>query len=299
MASYVIDNASAAHLTNQSRTSYRRQKQHPDVAYRLQSLDAFLQNKSTTRLSLATTTISSQNAPLGTSIASVVVSTALHASILHHSEALRDRHPGIERFKLAAQQNSAKWYTARLKLTPSSLGFVQIYNPSSNSLIPHPDSSNESPAVEIQGPFAYFLSTVNVDRLEPAFRITPLARAIPSSTPAFDIVVLRPLRDPTVDRDTPEARASFVPKTWKVLGGAYQDGQHVEFVYTEQGDIASGLHGASVIEYFRCGGWEWTPDQADPDAHLVCSDGAISTIPPHGKASAAVDSFSHHFSVYN
>jgi len=260
-------------------------------AYKLQSLQAFLDGKHPIHLSLATTTISS---PPKVSVASVVVSTALHASILHDSEALREQHPGIERFKIAAQQNSTKWYKSSVKLFPSlSTGNVQIYHRSSKSFIPLDEST-----VHLDGPFVYFLSTVNVDRLEPAFRIAPLVRAIPPDGPVCDIVILRPLRDPSLSTDTPEAREAFVAKTWKVLTDAYQDGAHVDLAYTDTGEITSDAQGPSVIEYYRCGGWEWAPDPNDPDAHLVCCDGAISTISPQGNANCIVDTFKHNYSVY-
>jgi hypothetical protein len=67
-------------------------------AYRLQSLQAFLDQRPPSHLSLATVTISSPTTEPQTSIASVVVSTSLHAAILHDSEALRDQHPGLERY---------------------------------------------------------------------------------------------------------------------------------------------------------------------------------------------------------
>jgi len=66
-------------------------------AYRLQSLQAFLDQRPPIHLSLATTTISSPSTEPQVSIASVVVSTSLHAAILHDSEALREQHPGLER----------------------------------------------------------------------------------------------------------------------------------------------------------------------------------------------------------
>ncbi|KAF8964136.1 hypothetical protein BDZ97DRAFT_1939327 [Flammula alnicola] len=247
-----------------------------DPKYRLQSVQAFIDKKSPSHLSLASTTLSSQSSGPESpqlAISSVVVSTSLHASILHDSESLRDRYPGIERFKIAAQQNSSKWYRARVRLIPEpSLGVVQIYDPKSKAFISHPDSISDNPVVELDGPFAYFLSTVN-------------------------IVILRPLRDPVLGR-YPEVRSSFVPKTWKVLGGAYQDGAHVNLTYTQDGEIASNVDGPSVIEYIRCGGWEWIPDNDDQDAHLVCSDGAIFQIPKLGQAVCSIDAFQHAFSVY-
>jgi diacylglycerol kinase family enzyme len=64
------------------------------IAYRLQSLLAFINKRDPLPLSLATTTFSSDS---HSTLSAVVVSTSLHASILHHSESLRDRYPGIER----------------------------------------------------------------------------------------------------------------------------------------------------------------------------------------------------------
>ena len=69
-----------------------------DPAYRLQSLQSFLDQRPPSHLSLATVTILSPTAESHNSVASVVVSTSLHAAILYESEALRDEHPGIERF---------------------------------------------------------------------------------------------------------------------------------------------------------------------------------------------------------
>ena len=70
------------------------QEGEDQVAYRLQSLLAFINKKAPSSLSLATTTLSSDSQ---ITLSAVVVSTSLHASILHHSETLRDQYPGIER----------------------------------------------------------------------------------------------------------------------------------------------------------------------------------------------------------
>ena len=245
------------------------------VAYRLRSLLSFITKKSPSPISIATTTFSST--PQIT-LSAVVVSTSLHASILHHSESLRDQYPGIERsvlsnsctynppqnnyprFKIAAQQNSTKWYNSQINLLPSlSLGIVQIYDFQTNSFVPHPNSTFDSPLVHLQGPFIYFLSTVNVDRLEPAFRITPLIRSLPPSAPSCDIVILRPLQSPSILQDSLEARASFVDNLWKVLGAAYQDGSHLKMKYNNDGQVVTEGDGPPVVEYIRCGGWEWIP----------------------------------------
>lgn len=153
-----------------------------------------------------------------------------------------------------------KWYSSFVKLLPiPSTGMVQIYNPATHMFVSHPDSDKEDPIVALDGPFVYFLSTVNVDRLETAFRITPLARAIPSLEASCEVLILRPLRDPSITEDHAQAREAFVPKLWHVLQNAYNDGQHINLRYDGDGNIISDGDGPAVLEYFRCGGWEWIP----------------------------------------
>jgi hypothetical protein len=166
----------------------------------------------------------------------------------------------IRRFKVAASRNSTKWYSGFVKLFPTpSIGTVQIYDPSTNTFINHLDSDRDDPIVDLDGPFVYFLSTVNVDRLESTFRITPLARTIPPTEASCELLVLRPLRDPSISWDHSQAREAFVPKLWNVLENAYKDGHHINLRYCGNGDIVSGGDGPTVLEYFRCGGWEWIP----------------------------------------
>jgi hypothetical protein len=42
---------------------------------------------------------------------------------------------------------------------------------------------------------------------------------------------------------------------------AYQDGAHVRLKYAVEGEglPAPDAAGAFVVEYLRCGGWEWVP----------------------------------------
>jgi len=227
-------------------------------------------------------------------LSAVVVSTSLHASILHHSESLRAQYPGIERFKIAAQLNITKWYKSGLNL----LGHVQIYDARTETFVNHPHSTLDNPLVHLEGPFLYFLSTVNVDRLEPAFRITPLIRTLPSSSPSCDIVIIRPLQSPSIVEDSLEARASFVEKIWAVLEAAYQDGLHIQMRYNNDGKVVLGGDGPAVVEYIRCNGWEWIPETADKDAHLVCSDGAIHFISEGGRAVCNVNGLGHGIRIY-
>lgn len=127
---------------------------------------------------------------------------------------------------------------------------------------------------ELEGPFSYFLTTVNVDRLEPNFRITPLARSHPPppTQPSIDVVIVRPLRDPVIKAqmatDTTRGegpRLQFVEKLWKVMGGAYADGRHINFKYPSAsetgpgGPVSEEGKGPLVVEYFRVSGWDWIP----------------------------------------
>ena len=73
---------------------FLRQEGEDQIAYRLQSLLAFINRKPPSSLSLATTIFSSSSQ---ITLSAVVVSTSLHASILHHSESLRDQYPSVER----------------------------------------------------------------------------------------------------------------------------------------------------------------------------------------------------------
>lgn len=147
-----------------------------------------------------------------------------------------------------------------MKLLPApAAGKVQIYDPATKTFGDHTESDNDDPIVDLDGPFVYFLSTVNVDRLEPAFRITPLARAIPPVEATCEVVIIRPLRDPSHSWDNPEARVAFEPKLWAVLGAAYQEGAHIDLRYDESGEIVMTGDGPTVVEYIRCGGWEWIP----------------------------------------
>ncbi|KAI6109924.1 ATP-NAD kinase-like domain-containing protein [Pisolithus sp. B1] len=256
--------------------------ERPVVSYKLLSLDAFIARAKPKPLALARTTLyeaPTRHVPCHGIVSVVVTSTALHASILEDSELLRKEIPGIERFKVAAQQNKTRWYRSRVKLSPvPSTGAVQVYDPDTNALVPHKGS------LELSGPFVYFLSTVNVDRLEPAFRIAPQFSAEPPEDASLDVVIVRPQRDPTFTSDTPQTREAFATKAFTVLIAAYQDGNHIRLRYKENGDISADNDGPTVVEYFRCGGWEWIPEEADEKARLVCSDGTILKIAEGGRA---------------
>ncbi len=186
-------------------------------------------------------------------ISAVVTSTALHAAILHDSEELRASVPGVERYTLAAEQNATTWYRARVRL----LSPVQRYDVTTSTFIDVVEK--EETQLEFHDSFSYFLSTVNVDRLEPHFRIAPLQRTLPPAPGAqtIDVLFIRPLRDPSLEGKSGEGeRERFKERVWSVLNGAYQDGAHVKARYDSQDGKTDGL---PVVEYFRVGGWEWIP----------------------------------------
>lgn len=233
------------------------------VAYKLRSLEVFLGASTSRPLTLSLTSLVDPGLGQGSyrPVASIVVtSTALHAAILKDSEKLRKEIPGIERFKVAAQQNITKWYASHVKLLPiPSSGVVRAYDPGSGEFIPSSESNENDSALDVHGPFAYFLSTVNVDRLEPEFRINPMMSKSPPTDASMDVVMVRPQRDPTFTLDTPKAREKFVAKIVTVLTTAYQDGTHINLRYSQNGDIIESGDGNVVVECFRCGGWEWIP----------------------------------------
>ncbi|KLO12030.1 hypothetical protein SCHPADRAFT_854547, partial [Schizopora paradoxa] len=203
----------------------------------------------------------------------VVTSTALHASILHDSEALRSTVPDMSRFKMAAAQNIKKWYYGTAKLLPLESGEVLRHDSDRGEFVP------ETAEVEFNGPFTYFLSTVNVDRLEPQFCITPLQKSfITRESMSMDVIMLRPMREEGIE-DNDKGRETAAESTIQALSGAYRAGAHVGMRFSKEYNVDK-----FIAEYFRCGGWQWNPDKADEYAHLLCCDGTIFHIPSEGAA---------------
>jgi len=178
---------------------------------------------------------------------------ALHATILHEAEALRHAHPGIERFKIAAMQNITRWSSATLQLPDG----YSVYNPVTHSF----EKIVSSSSTTLEGPFAYFLSTVNVDRLELAFNITPLASTLPAMEPGFEIVVVRPVKDPSINGTDDAARQAFAAKSGALLMAAYQQGAHIKLRYGNDGQPVGfeDSEGEFLVEYLRAPSWVWVP----------------------------------------
>ncbi|KAG9001687.1 hypothetical protein FRB90_011557 [Tulasnella sp. 427] len=269
------------------------------TSYRLKSVLAFVhsvrsakdseQSKPSSRqLSLALTEILDHSGEAVERLVGIVVnSTALHAAILHTAEQLRESIPGLERFKVAAQRNMTQWYASDVQIfgpdgvTAKGVG---VYDPSRDEIVSLGTQAESNP-LTLNGPFAYFLSTVNVDRLEPTFYITaPFTTHAPhDGSNTMEIVVLRPGREPGFDeRDGTaiEERERYGKEVaMKALFAAYDKGSHVGLTY---------LDGEAIVEYYRARSWEWAPQTGDEASRLVCIDGTIKTVPAGGKARCGV-----------
>ncbi|KIJ29863.1 hypothetical protein M422DRAFT_187798 [Sphaerobolus stellatus SS14] len=251
---------------------------------RLLSLQAFLENR-TKPLNITRTQIFSDDGQLSESLLGVVVaSTALHASILDTAEHLRQTIPGLDRFKVAAMENISRWYRSNGALLTQTDRGAKLYNPATNDFrtLSEKDSA-------IEGPFAYFISTVNVDRLEPTFNISPVFARQPPEAGEMDLIVVRPLRQPgaSSDSDSQDVREAFSQVLIRVLQAAYAEGSHVSLKYGIS-SVGPDEDGPYVVECLRSNGWTWTPNSNDPKEHLVCVDGTILHIPPGGSAHCQV-----------
>lgn len=204
----------------------------------------------------------------------LVTSHALHAAILADADTaeMRAAHEGIERFKVAAHQNSTLWIEGSLTLQPPNTSSVLRYSPVTHRF-ETVDGGRDAP-VELQGPFLY-LNAMITDRLEEHFVPAPLSSpwsSNDSSLPddVIDVIAIRPLRDTTLPFGD-EARTTFAKtKLMDVQKGMYSRGSHIDLTYTDNGD--------PTVEYFRCSAYEFRPiDIGSKKAKLVCMDGTMSS----------------------
>ncbi|EJD52726.1 hypothetical protein AURDEDRAFT_21898, partial [Auricularia subglabra TFB-10046 SS5] len=256
-----------------------------DDVRKLQSVLAFIAGASKP-LALARTKVFSHGGHLSQDIIScVVTSTSLHASILDSAEKLRKDVPRLDRFQLAARENISKWYHARATLLPR--GDVhpappQLYDPGADAF---EDADAGAPLeLPLAGPFTYFVSTLNVDRLEPKFRVVPLHRSHPPAQGEMDLIIMRPMRNPCTVAEGGPARSLSALTSSTVLKGAYDEGSHLKLKFDAAGLASPDGDGPYAAEYYRCGGWIWEPESGDEDAHLVCADGTLVNVPSGGKA---------------
>ncbi|GJJ12451.1 hypothetical protein Clacol_006693 [Clathrus columnatus] len=220
-----------------------------ETEYRLLGVRAYLKNNFKP-LIITETCLYTENHECVKSVLGVVVtSTALHAAILHSAERLRATIKSLERFKLAAMENITLWYKANLMLLSHNDVHPTVYDPNTDRFTALSDDI-------LTGPFAYFISTTNVDRLEPAFQISPLFSRSPPLLAELDLVLVRPLRDPEVRADDEVSRTNFSSKLMNVLQSAYQQGAHVNMRYTE---TDASVNSDFIVEYIRATAWKWIP----------------------------------------
>nr|WVH01964.1 acylglycerol kinase [Naematelia aurantialba] len=262
----------------------------PDVPYQLSSLLASLEGVTEPRrLPITLTSLQSPTSSTSDPIPShIELSTALHAAILADSESLRAAYPGLERFRIAAEQNLGVFFQADVRLLPPHGGQVKQYDPSTGAwATPFTTESDTLP-----GPFTYLLSATLTPRLEPTFVILPLLATLPpdpAEPPTMDIIILRPLRDPAVRSALATGGQEAASEAWKVrvrhvVGWAYKGGGHVDLTYPlDGGEAEMKGNGEVVVETFRCGGFEWTPTDATHEAsHFVCADGSPHSVEKGG-----------------
>jgi len=94
-----------------------------------------------------------------------------------------------------------------------------------------------------------------------AFNVTPLASTLPAVEPGFDIVVVRPAKDPSIDGTDDTARQAFAAKSGALLMAAYQQGAHVKLRYGKDGQPVGfeDSEGGFLVEYLRAPSWVWIP----------------------------------------
>jgi len=268
--------------------------------WRLRSFEAFLRGDVQSLVPLSFLQVEPEHR-----LATAVASHALHAAILRDSEFLRFEHPGVERFKMAAEENISTWFDATLFLHPLENGCVLRYDPAVKEFKPVSTAFDDylchgDGIVEVPGVFIYMNAMV-VDRLEADFIPAPFAGAL--SEPrlrrpqdAVDIIVVRPYRNPRVHDllhkgdNIKEMHNEFAQDVMQrvLFEGMYKSGIHVNFTYTPDGqvDIQGSSSGPRVVEYFRASGYEWISSADDSPAHTTCVDGTIiATMRTHVKIS--------------
>ncbi|CAO1622689.1 unnamed protein product [Jaminaea pallidilutea] len=228
---------------------------------------------------LSSVQLTKQDATTSNVLIHLIASHALHASILHDSEALRKEHPGIERFKMAALQNLTHWVDGELVLHGGPKDQVMQFDARTRSFVATEEKT-------LRGPFFYMICA-STDRLEPQFvpapfghpqqaqahnvqsnaatadadaDVGPLARPLDQ----LDIVLIRPLRDPGVRQrlglntkdldgrssgmswdgaESEKARQFFAQKrATPITEAMYNEGKHVYLRYPRVDQESAGSY---------------------------------------------------------
>ena len=208
----------------------------------VRSFTSYLQQAGPQPLSLAKVTFSDHQPDL---VGHVVISTALHAAILDTAESLRSTVSGLDRFKKAAQLNWSSLHSGKIVLK----GTRTRYSPASRSFEPYT-------SVEESADW-WYLSSLLIDRLEPAFIVAPLrkvANDAASLSGTIDLVAIK--------RPAHLGHDHFLPEMMKATGAIYDKGKHVDLVWSN-GTVRPWAEGEAdqgpVVTYLRCQGWEWHP----------------------------------------
>ncbi|TIA88877.1 hypothetical protein E3P81_03291 [Wallemia ichthyophaga] len=225
------------------------------VAYRLLALHAHVQNSENYRqLRISEVVVDQQTSRL----AHVVVSTAVHAALLHRSEELRSADTSVERFKTAFMDVRTRW-------TEGTVHFERASRYQNGSFTPqmHPFS--------LEGPFTYLLAT-HIDRLEDGFVVAPKRNHFAADNDILRVVVVRPARDSRVrdlldNREHDKARQIASHVLTDVMYAAYDNGRHVDMHYDND---------EHVVEYFAVQGMVSFEgrNQRNQPKH-VCVDGGL------------------------
>ncbi|TGZ84680.1 hypothetical protein EX30DRAFT_337174 [Ascodesmis nigricans] len=181
-------------------------------------------------------------------IGAVVISWGFHAALVADSESLRGAGVGVERFKIAAEQNlqPVHQYRGRLSiLPPNGDSWRAIQSTISNGVLSSEDPGARDPPGD---PHFYALATM-CSNLEEAFRISPGSRL---GERAIRVVHFPPMEESEV---------------MSLMGGAYQGGTHVD-------DDRVGYEVARGLRIEMC--------EEDERWRRVCVDGGTVVLPRDG-----------------
>ncbi|KAH9811252.1 hypothetical protein DFH28DRAFT_1131170 [Melampsora americana] len=216
-------------------------------------------------------------------IAHVVISTALHAAILHTADELRDNpeYEGSSRFSEAFKRNNTNTWKASLSLSPTrsssnseSPPSILRYEPNQQNFISISESELNS---SLEDEFSYFTSCL-IDRLESNFLIAPMRSSIKNeSNPSIDLIIIRPKRDLRLkEMNQEDFEIASSDQLTEVMTEAFNSGHHLQLTLPD---------GQPRVEYIRCGAWEWKSLSSNQE---VCIDGNLIQIPQNGSVLCSV-----------
>ncbi|TIC16141.1 hypothetical protein E3Q10_00319 [Wallemia mellicola] len=187
------------------------------IEYKLLSFNSFVsKSNNAKRLALSDVIVDDGSSR---KTAHVVVSTAVHAALLHRSEELRSVDTSIERFKTAFMEVCTRWTEGRLNLNASRVFSEGAF-------------SDKVEDITLSGPFTYLLAS-HIDRLEEKFVIAPHT----TTEEGLSVVVVRPTRDPLVREHLEKKHYDAATQTsakalTDVMYAAYDNGTHLNLKHS-------------------------------------------------------------------